>query len=229
MAVKIYLCNNIIKGDVLMNQESYRSTLAKAILAGILIGMGGIVYLKVENKYLGGFLFSFGLFTIIKSGFALYTGKVGYIPEKKPVYVCEVLVTFIGNVIGTGITALLVRLSRIGTSVHENAVSAMSTKMNDTIVSRFILGIFCGLLMYLAVDGGKRNIKENNDVSFVFGTAVPVMIFIFCGFNHSVADCFYMFAADASVDGYLYILTVALGNAAGGMLIPLMKKLFDKT
>ena len=42
-----------------MNQESYRSTFAKAILAEILIGTGGVVYLKVENKYLSDFLFNY--------------------------------------------------------------------------------------------------------------------------------------------------------------------------
>lgn len=211
-----------------MKLESFKSILIKAIMSGIMIGVGGTVYLMVENKYLGGFLFSFGLFTIIQCGFALYTGKVGYIPENKPIYIREVAITLLGNVIGTGLAAALVRLTRIGSTVHENAVAAMETKTSDDILSRFILGIFCGLLMYLAVDNGKRCRQNNHDASFIFGTSVPVMVFIFCGFNHSVADCFYMFAANPSVDGSLYIIVVALGNAVGGMLVPLAKKLFDK-
>lgn len=211
-----------------MKLESFKSILAKAIMSGIMISIGGTVYLMVDNKYLGGFLFSFGLFTIIQCGFALYTGKVGYIPENKPIYIREVLITLLGNIIGTGAAAGLVRLTRIGSKVHENAVKAMDTKMNDDYLSIFILGFFCGLLMYLAVDNGKRCRQSGFDASLVFGTAVPVMAFIFCGFNHSVADCFYMFAANPSPKGAVYILTVALGNALGGMLIPLMKKLFDK-
>lgn len=212
-----------------MKFESYRSTFVKAVLSGILIGIGGVVYLMVENKYLGGFMFSFGLFTIIQCGFALYTGKVGYIPDNKPIYILEVLITFLGNVLGTGITAFLLRFTRISSELHDNAEAVMTVKMSDDILSRFILGIFCGMLMYLAVDSGRRNLRNNNDVSFVFGTAVPVMIFIFCGFNHSVADCFYMFSDKLSAEGVLYVLIVACGNAVGGMLIPLMKKLFDKS
>ena len=84
------------------------------------------------------------------------------------------------------------------------------------------------MLMYLAVDNGKKCRTVKTDVSFVFGVSVPVMVFIFCGFNHSVADCFYMFAAGVSLKGILYVLMVAFGNACGGMFIPLMKKLFDK-
>lgn len=211
-----------------MKLESFRSILAKAIMSGVMIGLGGTVYLMADNKYVGGFLFSFGLFTIIQLGFALFTGKVGYIPERKPIYIREVLITLLGNIIGTGFTALLVRMTRIGVKVHENAVAVMETKMSDGILSRFILGFFCGMLMYLAVENGKNCREKGHDMSMIFGTVVPVMLFIFCGFNHSIADCFYLFAADFSAAGALYILVVVLGNALGGMFIPLMKKLFDK-
>jgi len=215
-----------------MKVESFKSIFSKAVLSGILIGIGGTVYLAVENKYLGGFLFSLGLFTILRYSFALYTGKVGYIPEKKPIYLREVGITLLGNITGTGITALLIRLSRTGISVHENALNAMHTKMSDGFLSRLILGFFCGLLMFIAVDNGNRCKEENRDMSFIFGTVLPVMVFIFCGFNHSVADCFYFFAAVDSPEmifsGIIYLLTIVIGNALGGMLIPLSMKLFDK-
>lgn len=212
-----------------MKLESFRSIFCKAIMSGVMIGLGGTVYLMCDNKYIGGFLFSFGLFTIIQLGFALYTGKVGYIPERKPIYIREVLITLLGNVVGTGFCALLISATRIGAKVHENALASMTTKLGDSILSRLILGFFCGMLMYLAVENAKNCRAKNHDTSMVFGTVVPVMLFIFCGFNHSVADCFYYFAAGATVEGALYILVVAIGNACGGMFIPLMKKLFDKS
>lgn len=207
-----------------MKKSPFISTLAKAVAAGIMIGIGGIVYLTAENKIVGSLLFSFGLFTIIRSGFALYTGKVGYIPENSPKYILEVLTTLLGNIAGTGLMAGLVLLTRIGGKIHENALASMTVKIGDSIPSRFILGIFCGLLMYLAVENARVCREKNADTSLVFGTAIPVMIFIISGFNHSVADCFYFFAAYPSIEGVLYILTVALGNAVGGMLIPFMKK-----
>ncbi|MCM1131950.1 MAG: formate/nitrite transporter family protein [Ruminococcus flavefaciens] len=202
-------------------------TFTKAILAGLMIGIGGIVYLSAENKVVGAFLFSFGLFTIVRAGFALYTGKVGYIPENKPKYILEVLVTFAGNVAGTGLTALILSFTRIWDKIHTTALGIMEGKIADSIPSRFVLGIFCGMLMYLAVENGK-NCRDKSDVSFVFGICVPVMIFILSGFNHSVADCFYYFSASPNLQGALYILTVALGNAVGGMLIPATKKYIIK-
>lgn len=211
-----------------MKLESFRSIFCKAIMSGFMIGIGGTVYLMCDNKYIGGFLFSFGLFTIIQLGFALYTGKVGYIPERKPVYIREVLITLLGNIVGTGASALMISATRIGAKVHENALASMETKLSDGIVSRLVLGFFCGMLMYLAVENAKNCRIKGHDASMIFGTAVPVMLFIFCGFNHSIADCFYFFSAGVSLNGALYILEVAVGNALGGMFIPLMKKTFDK-
>lgn len=212
-----------------MKHESFRSIFFKGIAAGIMIGIGGIIYLMAENKVVGSFLFSFGLFTIIRYGFALYTGKVGYIPENKPFYIAEVLVTLAGNIFGTAMAAGMVLLTRIGDKVHESASSIMETKLGDSIESRFILGIFCGLLMYLAVQNARNCRETGADTSLVFGTAVPVMIFILSGFNHSVADCFYYFAACPTGEGIMYLGTVVVGNALGGMLVPFLKKFtFDK-
>lgn len=212
-----------------MLSESLKSIFTKSVLSGILIGIGCTVYLCVENKYIGALLFSFGLFTIIQLGFSLYTGKVGYIPDNKPSYILNVLVTFLGNAAGTALSALLISLTRMGDIVAENALSAMNTKTGDSFAGRLILGVFCGILMFIAVENARMCREKKLDFSAVFGISFPVMIFIFCGFNHSVADCFYIFISGATAESLLYILTVAVGNALGGMLIPAARKLFDKT
>ena len=211
-----------------MKTESAKSILAKAIMAGFMIGVGGIVYLLVENKYLGSFLFCFGLFTIIQYGFSLYTGKVGYIPERKPIYLREVALTLIGNVFGTAICSGMLRLTRAWDKVHSSAILIMDTKSNDSILSSFVLAVFCGLMMYLAVENSRASKEKSNFVAAIFGTALPVMLFILCGFNHSVADSFYFFAASPNLSGVVYLLVAVLGNALGGMLVPLIKKVFDK-
>lgn len=213
-------------------QESVKSILAKAILSGIVIGIGGIVYLNIENKLLGSFLFSLGLFTILRYGFFLYTGKVGYIPERKPVYLREVGLTLLGNILGTALTAFLIRLTKTGITVHANALTVMTNKTGDSPISQLLLGFFCGVLMFIAVDNGNRCKAENRDMSFIFGTVLPVMVFILCGFNHSIADCFYFFAGLENPgqvgNGLLYLLLVILGNALGGMSIPVAMKFFDR-
>ena len=212
-----------------MNINYIKSIFLKALTAGITIGIGGIVYVLVENKYLGAVLFSLGLFTIMQFKFALYTGKVGYIPQNKPSYIIEVLVTFAGNVAGTAFTALMVGQTRLGNKIEQCTSEIMQAKIDDTVISKLILGFFCGILMYIAVENNQISRKNNYDMSAVFGTVFPVAVFILCGFNHSIADCFYMFSAGVSLPGVLYILTVALGNAVGGMLISTMSKIPDKS
>ena len=207
------------------NVGKYVVLILNAVLSGIMISVGGAVYLMCENKIIGSFLFSFGLFTIVQRGFALYTGKVGYIPENAPVYIIEVLVTLIGNAAGTAFAAVMLRQTRFSQTLHEKAELCMTAKTGDTTVSQLILGAFCGMLMYLAVDNAKECRKRNADISLVFGISIPVMIFIICGFNHSIADAFYMFMAGAFPNDMPYILTVAAGNAIGGMLMPIVKKI----
>lgn len=207
------------------NIRKYIVLSLNAVLSGIMISIGGAVYLLCENKIIGSFLFSFGLFTIVQRGFALYTGKVGYIPENSPVYIIETLITLIGNIAGTALTAILLQHTRFSQTLHEKAAVCMAAKTSDSIASQLILGAFCGMLMYLAVDNAKESRKKNADMSFVFGICIPVMIFIICSFNHSIADAFYMFSAGTFPKDAPYILTVAAGNAIGGMLMPFVKKI----
>ncbi len=204
--------------------KSWTDLAANAFLSGLMISVGGAVYLLCENKIIGSFLFSFGLFTIVQRGFALYTGKVGYIPENPPVYIISTLVTLIGNAAGTAFAAFLLQQTRFSQTLREKAGICMETKTSDSISSQLVLGAFCGMLMYLAVDNARESRKKNADLSFVFGICIPVMIFIICGFNHSVADAFYMFSAGTFPEDTGYILIVAAGNAAGGMTIPFIRK-----
>ena len=49
-----------------------------AIMAGAFIAMGGVVFLSLNNKIVGAFMFSLGLFAVCTLKYNLFTGKVGY-------------------------------------------------------------------------------------------------------------------------------------------------------
>ena len=78
------------------------------IIAGICIGIGGIVYLSSDNSVVGAFLFSIGLLSILYFRLQLFTGKIGYIFINKPSYAIELILTWIGNFIGTFFAAVLI-------------------------------------------------------------------------------------------------------------------------
>ena len=82
----------------------------KACLGGLAISIGAVAYLSVDNKVIGSFLFSLGIFTIYSFGFSLYTGKVCFIPNKEPSFCKNVGITYLGNAVGTVLTGLILPL-----------------------------------------------------------------------------------------------------------------------
>lgn len=195
-------------------------TLVLAILAGLAIGIGGTIYLTLENKIIGSFMFAVGLYTIVVHGLNLFTGKIGYVVEKDTSYLLDVTLIWIGNLIGTWLCAKMVSITRIF-SIQEVAQTICTVKVNDSLLSLFILGIFCGFLMYVAVDGYKQT--KNPILLFIC-----VSTFILCGFEHCIADMFYFSMAHMwNVQTLLIILIITLGNTVGSILIPLTKKIKD--
>lgn len=195
-----------------------------AILGGMLIAMGGTVYLSQSNPVVGSFLFAIGLFTIVVFQLQLYTGKIGYLPFQKPVYLIELALTWLGNLVGTGLVAWMVRSSRIYGGIAEKVAGIVDTKLADGFLSIFLLAVFCGMLMFIAVDVF-RNV-QGSTLRFI-GVFVPVMVFILSGFEHVVANMFYFSLAGVwSGHCLLSVVVMTLGNSVGGMLIPLYLKVF---
>lgn len=198
-------------------------TYISGILAGICISVGGAVFLSLENHVLGALFFCVGLFTICTLGFDLYTGKVAYVlKEKSKEYVLNLPAIWLGNLTGCFFCAAFLFQSRIGDSLYEKAVILCGNKLNDDYISLFILGVFCNILIYIAVEGFKNNPHEiGKYLSLFFG----VMVFILCGFEHCIADMFYLFMGKGfGRDGIMVVLVVTLGNTVGGVLIPTVRE-----
>ena len=205
------------------------------MLSGLMIGIGGIVSQSCENRYLGAFLFSLGLFCIVQFQYGLYTGKVGYILDRDRAYLGETLFTLLANAVGAALTAGLVLLTRFAEkmpvqgmdlALMERAQNAMQAKLGDSLLSSFILAVFCGILMFTAVEGSRRCAEKKNFVGGIFVVVMPIMVFILSGFNHCVADFFTYFLAGCPnpMRALLYFPMVILGNMVGGVLIPFFKR-----
>lgn len=198
----------------------------KSVLAGIMIGIGGTIYLSLDNKVVGASLFGIGLFTIVVYGFNLYTGKIGYLVDNFNFkYIKMLVITLIGNFIGTFLVGYILKFTRIYSLIHDKAKLLVNVKLDDSLISILILAFFCGILMYLAVN----TYKENKDISKYLGVFLGVIVFILCGFEHCIANMYYFSVANAwNVNALLYLLIMILGNSLGGMLIPLCNKVIKK-
>lgn len=186
------------------------------ISAGIVIALGGSVFLACENRYVGAVLFSVALLCICFKGYALFTGKVGYIPEAHGKAEWQLLLLgLLGNLIGTIISGIAVRYAI--PAIGETAATICASKLTQPALSTLIRGIFCGLLMYLAV-----SIYRDNKTPLGIMFCIPV--FILSGFEHSIADMFYFAASGiVSVKAFAFLWIVILGNSIGGMLLPALK------
>lgn len=205
--------------------RKYVDYVIKGIYAGMMIGIGAVVLLSNSNNVLGAFFFSIGLLMICMYGMNLYTGKVGYILINKFDYVYELVLSLIGNFIGTFIVGRLVLLTRIsGISERANAISMV--KLNDSLLSIFILSIFCGMLMYIAVNNYK---KVNNDFGKYLSIFMCVMVFILCGFEHCIANMAYFTIGGVwSFDALLCLIIMILGNSVGSIVIAFFYNLYYK-
>lgn len=193
--------------------------LFKSFLAGIMIAIGGTVFLSIENKVIGASLFSIGLFGVLIYNLNLYTGKIGYlITNLNLKYIKELIITLIGNFIGACSVGFILRYTRIYDKIYEKSLILANIKLNDNILSIFILSIFCGLLMYYAVNGFKKQTDFGKYLVVYLGVAV----FILCGFEHCIANMYYFSVADIwSLKTLGYTGIMVLGNSIGSFIIPL--------
>ncbi len=189
--------------------------IAEGIAAGLMIVIGCAVYLACQNKVVGAVLFSVALLIICYKGYSLYTGKIGYLPEKHTKEDLSVLfLGLFGNVVATcGIGYLL---GCAMPELREAAVVSYEVKLSQEWYETFVRAVFCGVLMYVAVSV----YKENKSIA---GILFAVPVFVLSGFEHSIADMGYFgISGEVSLKAFGFIVTVILGNSVGGMLLPLI-------
>ena len=176
-----------------------------AFISGIMIGIGNVVCISVDNKYVGAMLFSLALLTIIQNQFQLYTGQIGYIREKT-YSIFDWTMMFLLNCVGATYSTI------IGLLVQDNAImikflTIAQNKFSRSYVEIFICGILCGILMFVAV-------KSNNQIITIF----CIMTFLLSGYEHCIASFPYLIQCP-SFNNILKFLLIVLGNSLGSVMM----------
>ena len=193
-------------------------TVFGAISAGIMIAIGGSVFLSCDSKYVGAVLFSVALLCICYLGYYLFTGKIGYLAtdfsKKNILNLCVGLAV---NLIVTFLLGMLISFAF--PALSQKAYIMCTAKLEQTFLITIIRAIFCGVLMYTAVEIFK---EKKTPLGIIF--CIPV--FILCGFEHSIADMFYFGVSGIFTAKILtFELAAVLGNTVGGLALPLLSKL----
>ena len=202
-------------------------TLWRAFLAGICISIGGTVLLSLRDgsaagNIAGALLFSLGLLTIVTRSLNLFTGKVGDLLRNPPSYLGTLALVWSGNIAGTVVCGNLLRFTRVGDKLSETARTMCEVKLADAPLSILILSFFCGILMYIAVNGYRRMSDSSARTLIVI---LPVAVFILCGFEHVIANMYYFSVAGVwGARTILYLLLMTAGNAAGSVCFGLFDR-----
>ena len=217
--------------------------LVLGILAGMLIGFPSCVTNMATfgitnyglSRMVSGLLFAFGLGTVILTGAELFTGNtlitISVLEKKATVggMLRNWVFVYLGNFIGSMLLAAI--CANFGwLSAGSNALA---------FANAFFMGVLCNILVTLGV---LMSLAGKDGVSRFIGAWVPVMFFVTCGFNHSIADMTYCMlglfaknvpayvaaAQEAGValesltwGNYLLgnMLPVTLGNIVGGVAV----------
>ncbi len=187
--------------------------------AGALIAMAAIAYLSCENAFAGSVLFAFGLLTIVNYNFQLFTGVVGYTcvqKSKKELlrYSLFSMNVWFWNLVGAMLVGYALSHTRTYAKIYPKLEALMQSKCSDSPSSLFILGIFCGILMFIAVNTYKKT--EAAPIVKTVLLFACVVVFILSGYEHCVANMAYIALYQKFDMGIITILLFStLGNIVG--------------
>ena len=201
------------------------------IFAGLAIGLGSFVF-TIVSAYLkttpglifASALFSIGLILVCVLGLQLYTGKVGVVFDNREKLVENAInlpIMLVGNAIGAFALGILCHFIFNNVPDIANRISAIAdAKIDYANHNVFLEGIFCGALVYIAVFLFKN--LENWGMKII-GIITAVTLFVYCGFQHCIANMFY-FAMNFdwvnwNVNFLWNILIVILLNSVGALLV----------
>ena len=206
-----------------------------AVASGCVIGIGGTASLLANallgdwGRLIGGCLFSLGIFAIVTFEMKLFTGMVADIPTLGLKNAWRLPVCFLGNALGVAITALFAYYSPISQTVVAQGALTIANKLGaeNWAIRALCSSILCGALITLSVKSVKFAPKKG--LSPTVGVIFPIIVFAFCGFDHSVANMLYFYyASTISWQVVGYVLLTVLGNILGGVTLPLVSILKEK-
>ena len=192
----------------------------KAVWAGVFNSIAATLFLMSENRIVGSFLFTFGLFCVAITQSNLYTGMAGYFPQRKW---WELVMAFVGNLVGCMVYGLAYGLSACHEKIYERVYQLCEFKFQANLLSIFLMSALCGALVFLGVD----TFKKHRDIVGVVVAFFCIGGFVIAGFEQVVANMAYLALAKYPVGlaeaGKL--LLMGFGNMVGAIGVRTMMEL----
>jgi len=210
-----------------------------------LVSAGGGVAPYGLIRLVAGMAFSLGLILVIVGGAELFTGStiISVAVFNKKIKISKLiknwLTVYIGNFCGAILIAVLIFLGKHYTfgngSVGTVAMNTAILKVHHTFIEAMVLGILCNLLVCLAI---WLTYSTKSISGKIMAIIFPVTAFVAAGFEHSVANMYFVplalfikkwdpnFLSNFNTSGlnlenFLVnnLLPVTIGNIIGGVAL----------
>lgn len=252
-----------MSGAVNKANLSLRKMIVLGILAGMFIALGGVTSQTASHaitnvsvaKIAGAAVFPIGLLMIVLVGGELFTGNCLMIMATldKQIRVRRFLrnlfVVFFSNILGALLIAILVlfsgNLDLSGGALGGYAISVAVEKVSHSVVRGITSGFLCNMLVCMAVLKGAA---AKDVAGKILATWFPIFTFVVCGFEHIVANMYFIPIGLLAKTNPVYIeqaeavygvtaeklatltvpnilnnfVPVTIGNVLGGLFIGLM-------
>ncbi|WP_207750529.1 formate/nitrite transporter family protein [Anaerotignum lactatifermentans] len=218
-----------------------------AVLAGMFIALGAVgantVSCLMENgsaaKIAAGVIFPAGLAMVVIAGGELFTGNclilLSVLGKRTSAekMLRNWIIVYLGNFVGAIFVAWGVyaggQTQLFQGALLELTIQTAVTKCGHTFGEALLLGVFCNFLVCIAVWMG---FAGKTAVDKIVGLFFPIFLFVASGYEHSVANMYYIPAGIFSAgeagqsmgltwSGFLFsnLLPVTIGNILGGALL----------
>ena len=228
--------------------QPWQRTLVLSLLAGFYIAFGAQLAVVVTqdaaqylgtgvSKLLGGSVFSLGLMLVVICGAELFTGNILLVKAalQKQIPWWKIGENWVLVICGNFIGALFFAWLMIQTDlllpdkIAANVIGIAASKTALSFKVAFVRGILCNWLVCLAVF---MAVAARDISGKILACYVPIMAFVASGFEHSVANMYFipagilLSAKQLSCPPQLCwenffvinLLPVTLGNIAGGVI-----------
>lgn len=222
---------------------SFEKTLVMGFLAGAFIAFGGFLAIMVGGglpgikmtnpgfqKFVFGGTFPVGLMLVVIAGSELFTGNTAIsIPGvlsgriKCFSWIRNMFLSYAGNLIGSLFVAffLAYQTNLLGSDPWLSfTVGISKVKVSQNFWVLFLKGIGCNWLVCLAI---WLAVASEDAAGKILGIWFPIMAFVTLGFEHSVANMFFIplgifYGADVTWTQFFVVnlIPVTLGNIVGG-------------
>ncbi len=207
------ITDNYMKASVGKAESPAWRLFVLAVAAGLLIGLGGVTSSTAAHaldnagmvRLVSGLIFPVGLMMVILMGTELFTGNALMITAALDGRITwgRLLrnwgIVFAGNLVGAVLLA---------------ACMAFFGQLNIgggdlAWMNAFVLGVFCNLMVCIAVY--QANTAQDT-AGRILGIFFPIMGFVLAGFEHCVADMYYV---PAGIFAYMNPAYTGMIDAAG--------------